>query len=443
MPSLKLSDLALKFEAQTTTISDFINRYKAGGLNLSPGFQRRSVWTVADRRRCIDSILRGFPLPAIFVHKNTVDGDTVWNVIDGKQRLETVLFFTGSIARRGFSTASTPKGTGWENIRYADLKNSQQQHRILDYRLQVVFVDGDLSEVINLFVRLNSTGRPLNSEEKRHARYYDSHYLKSAAKLAQQFHQRFKAASVFSASDIDRMKHIEFVSEVMLSIHMGSVVHKKLALDSAMRSNALTESQVAKARAGAHGAIGKTLQMFPELRTTRFHKVTDFFSLVMVVHDLQRRNMILSDQRRNREAAHLLAKFGAGVDELRERQRKMQPVADLEEYRAYLQTVQEGTDTKNHRELRAKVLSSLFGSLFERKDPYRLFTPEQRRIVWQQARDRRCCFCKQPVAWEEFSVDHVIPHSKGGRTVLANAAIAHQRCNASAGAKVSAQAARA
>jgi hypothetical protein len=73
-------------------------------INLDPGFQRRSVWGVKDRRRLIQSIVAGYPLPSIFLYRRTHEGRLIYDVIDGKQRLETIFMFTrlGRFKRQGF-----------------------------------------------------------------------------------------------------------------------------------------------------------------------------------------------------------------------------------------------------------------------------------------------------------------------------------------------------
>jgi len=59
----------IEYEAQLKTVQDMVNLYEKGMLNLNPGFQRASVWRDSDRRRLIDSILRNYPLPSIFLHR--------------------------------------------------------------------------------------------------------------------------------------------------------------------------------------------------------------------------------------------------------------------------------------------------------------------------------------------------------------------------------------
>lgn len=55
---------------------------------------------------------------------------------------------------------------------------------VMGYKIQTVEVSGDLSEIIDLFVRINSTGKRLTGAEKRHARFYRSEFLRQAEKVA-------------------------------------------------------------------------------------------------------------------------------------------------------------------------------------------------------------------------------------------------------------------
>jgi uncharacterized protein with ParB-like and HNH nuclease domain len=76
------------------TINDFLLLFKNGQINLNPGFQRRSVWSRADRQRLIQSITAKYPLPSVFLYQRLQKGGVIYDVVDGKQRLETILMFT-------------------------------------------------------------------------------------------------------------------------------------------------------------------------------------------------------------------------------------------------------------------------------------------------------------------------------------------------------------
>jgi hypothetical protein len=52
---------------ETKTVADLAHLYEKGMLELSPAFQRKSVWLLKDRRKLIDTVARNYPLPAIFL----------------------------------------------------------------------------------------------------------------------------------------------------------------------------------------------------------------------------------------------------------------------------------------------------------------------------------------------------------------------------------------
>jgi hypothetical protein len=79
--------------------------------------------------------------------------------------------------------------------------------------------------------------------------------------------------------------------------------------------------------------------MFPDLHQTRFAQLSDFYSLVILVHKLLASGCILTSKVRNRIAWVFLREFAAKVEELRDLHnvgRRSQN--ELEIYREYLQT---------------------------------------------------------------------------------------------------------
>ena len=66
-------------------------------LELNPPYQRGSVWTLAQRRALIESILRGIPIGSVTINDrwatNGYTGDVGYAVVDGKQRIETIRGF--------------------------------------------------------------------------------------------------------------------------------------------------------------------------------------------------------------------------------------------------------------------------------------------------------------------------------------------------------------
>ena len=73
-------------------------------------------------------------------------------------------------------------------------------------------------------------------------------------------------------------------------------------------------------------------------------------------------------------------------------------------------------------------------------DERRNFTHEEKLILYQ--RSRGCCqleladqSCGRALLFDDAVVDHIVPHSTGGRTELANGRIAFKLCNIARGAR--------
>ena len=429
---------AITHKTTTKSILDFQNLYEHGHLNLEPGFQRQSVWTDRDRAKLLDSIVRNYPLPAIFLYKREEEGVLIYDVIDGKQRLESIFMFIGAMRGR-FETRTELPGTDTiEWVSWSLLKRRHLQHLITACELPVIEVDGEIGEINDVFVRINSTGKKLTQQEMRHARYYKSPFLKEAARLAHRFEGYFLDNGIFSPGQISRMKHVELACELMLSLVQGDVLNKKTALDRVMATKSFDGRQLGRASRMVTTTLRRIRRIFPQLRTTRLRQVTDFYTLAVLIGKFEQEGLILTDRRRNRLAWELLEAFATQVDEVRELQRKAKGArTDQELYRDYLLTVSQMTDDVAQRRKREQILRGILESLFARRDAQRGFTTEQRRIMWNTSANRMCshprCSCK--LTWEDFTIDHINPHSKGGRTQLENAALMCRQHNSSKGNK--------
>jgi len=426
------------------TINELILMFKSRQINLDPGFQRNSVWTKADRRRLIQSVIAQYPLPSIFLYERRHKGGVIYDVIDGKQRLETLLMFTrqGRFKRLAFDVKLDLNGDvdfyNWAAIK---AKHPEIYHSFLTYKVQTAEVSGDLAEIVDLFVRINSTGKPLTSGEKRNARFYQSPFLKSANQLVNRFRRFLLGQGILSESQIDRMKGTELLSELLMSIHHGGIINKKTSLDRAIGNESINLNTLDRLARECTTTMNLVRRMFPDLKMTRFRNSADFYSLFMIVWEMRSRNFVLTDRKRNKTAVLLLKRLSNGVDELRDQLRRAKPAKSGQRlYSDYLLTVQGDTDSSANRERRAEILRGLLFSLFERKDEKRAFTSEQRRLLWNTDEKKVCPGrpghpCGRQLTWENFTVDHILAHSKGGPTALRNAQLMCRSCNSRKGAR--------
>jgi hypothetical protein len=84
----------IKAAADVWNIVDFVQRATDGELELSPPYQRADVWPTSDAQILIESVVRGIPLPSIILLEQN-DGAVRYDVVDGKQRLTSILRFMG------------------------------------------------------------------------------------------------------------------------------------------------------------------------------------------------------------------------------------------------------------------------------------------------------------------------------------------------------------
>lgn len=419
------------------SVVEFCQHLESGRLHLNPSFQRQSVWTERDRRKLILSLLKGYPIPSVFLYAREDDlGRVVYDVLDGKQRLESIFMFLGAkgFGRQRYSVKWAEDGEERREWTWADLRRAKMISRMENYQIPVVEVTGGLADIIELFVCINSTGKALTGSEKRHARFYKSGLLKEARRLADRLGSFFRKNHVLSTGQISRMKDVELVSEIMASIMQEGVINKKAAIDKAIGLADQDGRVVRRVTGACRKTINLVRRMFPRLKETRFRNSSEFYSLCVTVWTLWSEGLILADKRRNRKAMWMLIQLSSGVDAVRDRQRRLKGARPGEElFVRYLSSIQRATDNRVERQTRQDILLGVLRSLFERKDSRRGFSPEQRRLIWCSDGERRCRICRAKLDWTNFELDHIKAHSRGGRTEASNAAVLCKPCNASKG----------
>src|SRR5258706_5040419 len=121
----------LHYQAETRTVQDLVHLYQNRHLNLAPDFRRDSVWTDRDRTKLIDSVLKNYPIPALFLHRREQNGVLYFDVVDGKQRLETFFRFMGILPGKRFKAKTVlSDDKGEELVDWNLLKRRHLQPRL-------------------------------------------------------------------------------------------------------------------------------------------------------------------------------------------------------------------------------------------------------------------------------------------------------------------------
>lgn len=201
---------------QTYTVSDFIEWNSKKQLNLSPEFQRGSVWTPGAKVFLIDTILNDLPMPQIFF-RTKIDAATqtmTREVVDGQQRLRAILEFASGKLKL------SSKSPRFKGKTYADLEVSDQE-TFLSYKIPCVqLINSDNSMVLEIFARLNSYSVKVTPAELRHAEYIEP--IKWAIyDAARDWKYLWNELGVVSVRDSVRMKNVSLMAEFFMTFDLG------------------------------------------------------------------------------------------------------------------------------------------------------------------------------------------------------------------------------
>jgi len=167
----------IKTDSYPVSIREFVSLYKDGELEIHPEFQRFLRWTPEQKTRLIESILLGIPVPSIFVFQRD---DGVLDVVDGLQRISTILHFMGELKDEDGNVlpylpmqkaAYLPslEGKLWKS----DDKGSeigddiQKFFRQEKLDVKILLRESDDQTKYELFQRINTGGTPLSDQEVR------------------------------------------------------------------------------------------------------------------------------------------------------------------------------------------------------------------------------------------------------------------------------------
>ena len=168
----------MKATLENKTVKDLVDLRKAKLLIANPEYQRGVVWSDIQRKKLIDSIMRGYPLPIIYLHhiKREVAGikQEGFEIIDGQQRITSISdYVEGGFAlfdpikdmdKARFPAFLRDQPCPWAS-KYFDELDEALRNELLNTPLQVALIEtNEDNEVRDLFIRLQA-GSALNAQE--------------------------------------------------------------------------------------------------------------------------------------------------------------------------------------------------------------------------------------------------------------------------------------
>lgn len=215
------------FDSRTYSINDFLEWEKNNQLELNPNFQRRSVWNDNARSYLMDTIIRGLPMPKVFIRQkiNVMTRNSIREVVDGQQRLRTILSYLSD----GF-VISKQHNPQYGGLYFSQLNqvDEEVQANILNYEISVdLLVNMSDPNVLDIFSRLNSYSVTLNEQEKINADHFSPFKL-LADSIAKKYYLFWIDNKIISEKKCLRMDDVNLTADLLIAMLEGIKEKKKI-----------------------------------------------------------------------------------------------------------------------------------------------------------------------------------------------------------------------
>ena len=433
------------------TIGGILKLRKNNMLQVNPEYQRGAVWTKLQQQKLIDSVLRGYPLPLIYLHhiKREVEGMTRddLEIIDGQQRINSFHEFSEdswALLNPQEESAKFPfflkdEPCDWADKKFSNL-SSEIRERFLNTPLSIVEMEcSTQDEVRDLFTRLQA-GTPLSAQEKRDAMVGDFAELVLTLGGKPELRQgKYRGHDFFTkvmrAGHQDRGQIRQLVGQIlMLYLHRQEHGGDFLPIKGKVLDDTYYRFVGLNSKWESIDRFKRILDRLAALLGDGARpplKKHDAIHLILLADSLW-------DNYTHQWEGKLAEAYDAFADKLAQTRRIKEFTGgedrDTVAFLNYFQKTKSGSaqaeNIKSRHEIYLRYMRDFLGASLVAKDTQRGFDSLQREIIYY--RDNKTCWhCGKygSVKWDDAEIHHVIPHSEGGQTVIENGALLHQNCH--------------
>jgi hypothetical protein len=398
-------------------------------IDPKPQYQRRPVWNDKKKQLLIDTIMREFDIPKIYLNEAT-RGPFDFEVVDGQQRLRAMWDFHDNKFPLGKASKDLPPPLGDLSGKYHRDLTPDQQDVFQLFPVSITEIrSASPREIRMLFLRLQE-GESLNPAEKRNAMPGE---MRDFVDDLAENHPVFGKINVKSP----RFQHQDFAAHVVLiQLLNGATDVKAKNLQQMYEEKEKFDKTSPDAR-----KISRILNYMDRVLTTKPPEMDikwGFVDLYWAISTLEddydlkgSENEVCTAYIRFEKRRR---KYGKNPSVLLE-----PPVSEQDrDLYNYIEAFKKDGAHKNNLLTRYGVyknmiLEGLPGLV--PKDPKRAFSPDQRMAIWR--RDScKCKNCGKSIKFNEMEADHVVPHSRGGKTTVDNGQSLCKPCNGTKGASV-------
>ena len=259
----------VRTDAYPMSVGEIAGMYENREIVIDPEFQRLFRWDISQKSKLIESLLLGIPLPSIFVFEKA---DGTWELIDGLQRLSTILEFMGKLrgpdgrlvapsVLEATKYLPTLHNAVWEKSdlipdvptdeQYGIEKGHQLAIRRARIGVEILKRPSDNQTKFDLFQRLNAGGTQANAQELRNCimLMVNAEYYRAIKAAAEQ--KPFRTVIALSEDAIEKQRDIELAVRFL--------VHASVPYDGTLDVEEFIDDGIVALAGASNGAVAAGL----------------------------------------------------------------------------------------------------------------------------------------------------------------------------------------
>lgn len=362
----------MKHASRPQSVAWFQDHYKAGRLELRPPFQRKPVWSSKQRCALVESILLDIPIPEVYIQVTQAeDGTENYGIVDGQQRLRTILQFIGiereqdggdGESQNNFALEHLPPASPHKDLVFGGIPVDARK-LFFQYEICVRFLYSEnLRDVEDIFKRLNKYTMPLKPQELRNATYHGP-FAKLSEQLADE--EYWAVNRIISPATIRRMGDIEMMSDLIIGLLHGPQGGAAKIIDQYYEEYEPCEDEFPeqpRIKRMFQKSLDTIKRVFPELDSVpRWGNRADFYSLFVALGSLlNERDLPTSSDAALRQQLSTLA---------REVNRRIEhpTAATSANSKKYARAIEKGSNDRARRMDRHEVLCAVISPLLRQR----------------------------------------------------------------------------
>jgi len=296
---------------RSESIQRIYNYYLENTLIVNRRYQRKLVWSIEEKAAFIDSIIKSYPVPLILLAESNDDRRTMFEIIDGMQRLNAITAFIEnefSVNGEYFNLEAMA-----ETKLQKDHGQLVQKEPVLDRKVCAEIVayvfpmstykGASESEIDEVFRRINANGKHLSRQEIRQAGA-----LSNFADLVRQISSEIRGdTSLNNRVALNNMKKISITSkDLPYGINVDDVFW--------VSSSIIRREQVRESKDEEIIADIVATMLLDEIPASSSNILDEFYSLKMVT----KRSIELEERIRIKSVDNVKSEFFKVFDEIKE-----------------------------------------------------------------------------------------------------------------------------